>query len=209
MDPRAIENASMTIIRAELEKRGLLAGIPEARLPVAMRAIHSTADFDFAEILEFSPDVLDAAKRAFGASPTFVTDTNMIVSGINKGALAKAGGRVRCYMADEDVAREAAARGTTRAAVSMERAVAETPGAIFVVGNAPTALIRLCELTEEGRAAPALVVGVPVGFVNVVESKARLKTLGQTPYIVANGLKGGSTVAVAVVNALLYENVGR
>jgi precorrin-8X/cobalt-precorrin-8 methylmutase len=174
-----------------------------------MRVIHSTADFDFAGALVFSDDAMSAAYRMLESSPVFVTDTNMIVSGINKAALSKANGAVRCYMSDPDVAEEAIRRSETRAAVSMERAVRETPNAAFVIGNAPTALLRLCRLVEEGIASPSLVIGVPVGFVNVMESKEALMNLDGVPRIVSTGPKGGSTVAVAIVNAILYGWLGR
>lgn len=206
--PQEIENESMRIIREELREHGILQSIPDDRLHVVMRVIHATADFDFAETLVFSPTAIQAADEALRKNPAIVSDTNMIASGINKRILAKANGSVRCYMSDPDVEREAVARGETRATVSMERAVAAHPYAIYVIGNAPTALIRLCELMRQGAAKPALVIGVPVGFVNVVESKEELvetakATATKTPYIVANGRKGGSTVAVAIVNALL------
>ena len=144
--------------------------------------------------------------RAAGA--TVVTDTNMALAGISKPALQKLGGRALCLMADADVAREAKARGVTRATVSMEHAAKLDGPLIFAIGNAPTALIRLHELIGEGAVKPALVIGVPVGFVNVVESK-ELFLGGDTPYIIARGRKGGSNVAAAIVNALLYQIVRR
>ena len=211
MDPHAIERRSMEIIEDELQKRGLLGGIPADRLHIVKRVIHATADFDFAALLRFSDNALSAAARAIEAGPAFVTDTNMIAVGVNKGALARCNGSVRCYMSEQETERVAKERGVTRAVVSMERAVAEFPEAIYVIGNAPTALLRLCELTREGCARPALVIGVPVGFVNVLESEAELVKLAGdtgTPCIVADGLKGGSTVAVAIVNALLYGPEG-
>ena len=164
--------------------------------------IHTTADFDFARTL-FFPGVVTTAREAISRGVDIITDTNMAAAGINKKKLACYGGRVLCYMADPEVAQEASGRGITRAAVSMERVVQEKPGAIFAIGNAPTALLRLCELIASGQAQPALAVGVPVGFVNVVESKQRLMQL-PVPQIVTQGRKGGSTVAVAIINALLY-----
>ena len=199
MGPREIEQCSMKIIEREM---GTGAYPPEC-LPVVRRVIHTTADFDFARTLFFSPGVVTAAREAISRGVDIITDTNMAAAGINKKNLARYGGRVRCYMADPEVVNEASGRGITRAAVSMERAVREMPGAIFAIGNAPTALLRLCELIASGQAQPALVVGVPVGFVNVVESKQRLMQL-PVPQIVTQGRKGGSTVAVAIVNALLY-----
>ena len=199
MGPREIEQCSMEIINREM---GSSAYSPEC-LPVVRRVIHTTADFDFARTLFFSPGVVTVAREAISRGVDIITDTNMAAAGINKKKLACYGGRVLCYMADPEVAQEASGRGITRAAVSMERAVQEKPGAIFAIGNAPTALLRLCELIASGQAQPALAVGVPVGFVNVVESKQRLMQL-PVPQIVAQGRKGGSTVAVAIINALLY-----
>lgn len=204
MDPKSIESRSMEIIESGLAERGLLGAIPRDRLHVVKRVIHTTADFDFAASLVFSDGALEAAGRAIGSEPVFVTDTNMIAAGINKRALARAGGLVRCYMSEPETEEEAARRGVTRAVVSMERAAADFPGAVYAIGNAPTALLRLCELIREGRAAPALVIGVPVGFVNVRESKETLAGMKDLPFILSEGLKGGSTVAAAIVNALLY-----
>ena len=210
MDPQSIERKSMEIIEDELRARGLLNSIPRDRLHIVKRVIHATADFDFAETLAFSDNVLEAASRVVEKGSALVTDTNMIAAGINKKALVACGGSVRCYMSEPETEQLAKERGVTRAVVSMERAAADFPGAVYVVGNAPTALLRICELTRAGRMKPALVIGVPVGFVNVVESKEALIEMAgvtsgtKTPYIVANGLKGGSTVAAAIVNALLY-----
>ncbi len=209
MRPEEIEQASMEIIARELGQRGQnWQSIPEDRLPIVMRVIHTTADFEFAETLVFSDEAVRAGKDALLRGATVVTDTNMAACGINKKFIASHGGAVRCYMADEDVATEARDRAVTRALVSMEHAVRDTPSAIFAIGNAPTALLRLCELIAEGAARPALVVGVPVGFVNVVESKeALMKT--DVPYIAARGRKGGSAIAATVINALLYGPVIR
>ena len=175
---------------------------------VVKRVIHTTADFDYADTLCFSPGAIERALQALRAGATVVTDTNMALSGISKGTLAKLGGQACCFMAEPAVAQEAGQRGVTRAVVSMERAVDLTGPTIFAIGNAPTALIRLHELIEEGRVRPALVIGVPVGFVNVVEAK-ELFLGGDTPYIIARGRKGGSNVAAAIVNALLYQLVRR
>ncbi|MDR3354303.1 MAG: precorrin-8X methylmutase [Synergistaceae bacterium] len=199
----------MKIIMSGLEERGLLGSIPEDRRHVVMRVIHSTADFDFASSLVFADDAMDAAHRMLESCPVIVTDTNMIASGINGAALSEAGGTVRCYMSDPDVAEEALRRSETRASVSIEHAVRDTPGAAFVIGNAPTALLRLCRLVEDGAASPSLVVGVPVGFVNVIESKEALMNLAGVPRIVSTGPKGGSTVAAAIINAILYGWLGR
>ncbi len=199
MGPEEIERASMAIIGREM---GDWAG-PAENLPVLKRVIHTTADFDFVRNLLFSPKAVRLGREALRRGVTVVTDTAMAAAGIGKPAAARWGVSVVCRMADPDVRDEALRRGVTRAVVSMERAAAETPDAIFAIGNAPTALIRLCELVREGAARPSLVVGVPVGFVNVVESKEMLVAT-DVPYIAAMGRKGGSPVASAVVNALLY-----
>lgn len=199
MKPSEIENASMAIIAREL---GVWKGAAE-QLPVVMRVIHTTADFDFAENLVFSPDAVGKGRRALASGSVVVTDTNMAAAGINKTAAAKHGVSVVCRMAQPEIASAALARGLTRAVVSVEEAVKVTPGAIYAIGNAPTALIRLCELIDAGAAAPALVIAVPVGFVNVVESKEML-IRRDVPYIAAMGRKGGSAVASAIVNALFY-----
>ena len=204
MKPAEIEKNSFAIITAELGDRSFPEGVAE----VVKRVIHTSADFDYADNLCFSPDVIEKARAALAAGATVVTDTNMALAGISKPALQKLGGRALCLMADADVAREAKARGVTRATVSMEHAAKLDGPLIFAIGNAPTALIRLHELIGEGAVKPALVIGVPVGFVNVVESK-ELFLGGDTPYIIARGRKGGSNVAAAIVNALLYQIVRR
>ena len=204
MKPADIEKRSFAIITEELGGRTFPDGVAE----VVKRVIHTSADFDYADNLCFSPDAVEQAKAALEAGATIVTDTNMALAGISKPTLAKLGGKAVCLMADEDVAREAKARGMTRATVSMEHAAKLDGPLIFAIGNAPTALIRLHELIGEGAVSPALVIGVPVGFVNVVESK-ELFLGGDTPYIIARGRKGGSNVAAAIVNALLYQIVKR
>ena len=204
MKPADIEKRSFAIITEELGGRTFPDGVAE----VVKRVIHTSADFDYADNLCFSPDAVEQAKAALEAGATIVTDTNMALAGISKGTLAKLGGRAVCLMADEAVAREAKARGVTRATVSMEHAAKLDGPLIFAIGNAPTALIRLHELIEAGAVSPALVSGVPVGFVNVVESK-ELFLGGDTPYIIARGRKGGSNVAAAIVNALLYQIIKR
>lgn len=204
MKPTDIEKKSFEIITQELGMRTF----PEGQAEVVKRVIHTTADFDYAENLCFSADAICSAKAALSEGATIVTDTTMALSGINKNILAELGGTVRCFMAEPEVAAEAKARGITRAAVSMEYASKLLGNVIFAVGNAPTALIRLHELIEAGACKPALVVGVPVGFVNVVESK-ELFLGGSTPYIIARGRKGGSNVAAAIINALQYQIVKR
>lgn len=201
MRPEDIEKRSMEIIAAEMDATG----IEPVNIPVVKRVIHTTADFEYARTLAFSPDAVQQARQALHAGVAIVTDTNMAAAGISRPYAQKYGNAVKCWMADERVAQLARERGSTRAEVSMEAAVEEYPDAIFAIGNAPTALIRLCELILLGKAKPSLVVGVPVGFVNVVESKERLLSM-DAPYIVAQGRKGGSTVAVAILNALYYED---
>lgn len=199
MRPDEIERTSMKIIASEM---GAWRGAPE-ELPIVKRVIHTTADFDFAANMRFSGGAVLSARAALKKGVSIVTDTNMAAAGINKAACARFGISVVCRMADPEVRSRAEARGVTRAVVSMEAAAEATPDAVFAIGNAPTALLRLCELIKEGRCAPSLVIGVPVGFVNVVESKERLLD-ADVPYITALGRKGGSTVASAIVNALLY-----
>jgi precorrin-8X/cobalt-precorrin-8 methylmutase len=201
MKPEEIERASMSVIEREMGDRAR--AISAEHLPIVMRVIHATADFDFAKALVFSEGAVRTGREALLRGVAVVTDTQMAASGVNKKFMAMNGGSVRCYMADGDVAAEAKERGVTRAVVSMERAVRDVPEAVFAIGNAPTALLRLCELAAEGLARPSLVIGVPVGFVNVVESKEVLMKTG-VPWIAAVGRKGGSPVAAAVVNALLY-----
>ncbi len=202
--PTEIEKKSFEIITQELGSRTFPAGQSE----VVKRVIHTTADFDYADNLCFSEDAIDSAKQALMQGATIVTDTNMALSGINKNILAELGGSAHCFMADPEVAAMAKARGVTRAVVSMEYASKIEGNLIFAIGNAPTALIRLHELIREGACRPALVVGVPVGFVNVVESK-ELFLGGDTPYIIARGRKGGSNVAAAIINAIEYQLVKR
>ena len=204
MKPADIEKRSFSIITEELGGRTFPEGVAE----VVKRVIHTSADFDYADNLCFLPDAVEQAKAALEAGATIVTDTNMALAGISKPTLAKLGGKAVCLMADEAVVREAKERGVTRAAVSMEHAAKLDGPLIFAIGNAPTALIRLHELIGEGAVSPALVIGVPVGFVNVVESK-ELFIGGDTPYIIARGRKGGSNVAAAIVNALLYQIIKR
>lgn len=197
--PADIEKRSMEIITSELGRE--LEGV---NAPVIRRVIHTTADFDYADNLVFTHGAVEKGVAALKAGCDIVTDTTMALSGINKRVLAKFGGQVYNYIADPAVAAEAKARGVTRSAVSMERAAQMNQPLIFAVGNAPTALIRLYELISSGEMTPpALIIGVPVGFVNVVEAKELILTL-PTPSIVARGRKGGSNVAAAICNALLY-----
>ena len=202
MRPQEIETRSMEIIEEELGERA--AAWPPEELLVVKRCIHTSADFDYGENLVFSPGAVEIALEALRNGVTIVTDTSMAAAGINKRSAAALGVEVRCFIADPDVAAEAKGRGVTRSAVCMERAAALGRPVIAAVGNAPTALMRIKELAEEGRFRPELVIGVPVGFVNVVEAKEMI--LGtDIPHIVARGRKGGSKIAAAIVNALLYQ----
>ena len=198
--PMDIEKRSFEIITEIL---GENQPAPENEL-VVKRVIHTTADFDYAENLSFSQGAVAKGVEALRSGCDIVTDTQMARAGINKTVLGKLGGQVHCFMSDPDVAEEAKARGVTRAIVSMERAAALTKPCIFAIGNAPTALISLRELIDGGKLSPALVIGVPVGFVNVVESKELIMGAG-VPYIVARGRNGGSNVAAAICNAMLYQ----
>ena len=191
--PREIEERSFAIIREELGGREF----PAQEAPIIYRAIHTSADFDYADSLVFSPGAVEHALAALRQGACIVTDTQMAKSGINRAALQQAGCEVFCFMADEDVAQEASRRGVTRAVASIDKAVRLNRPTLFA-----TALIRLYEHITAGF-SPALVIGVPVGFVNVVESKEWILST-QAPYIVARGRKGGSNLAAAIVNALLY-----
>ena len=198
--PMDIEKRSFEIITELLGERRLE---PENEL-VIKRVIHTSADFDYVDNLCFSEHAVRRGIEALRGGCDIVTDTQMARAGINKSILGQLGGEVMCFMSDPDVAAEARERGVTRAMVSMERAAALEKPCIFAIGNAPTALFALKTLMEEGKVRPALVIGVPVGFVNVVESKEAIMTAG-VPYIVARGRKGGSNVAAAICNAMLYQ----
>ncbi len=200
--PMEIERRSFEIISEILNSEGVELAI-ENEL-VVKRVIHTTADFEYVKSLVFSENAVKIGLEALRGGCDIVTDTQMARSGINKAALSKLGGEVHCFMSDEDVAAEAKERGITRAAVSMEKAAGLNKPLVFAIGNAPTALIALDELIKAGRLSPRLVIGVPVGFVNVVESK-ELIIASPVPHIVARGRKGGSNVAAAIVNALLYQ----
>ena len=205
--PEEIELRSMEIIRSELGERRFSSW----EEPVILRVIHATADFDFADNLRFSPGAAEAGIRSLLEGADVITDTNMAKAGIRRRTLENFGGTLRCFMADKDVAEEARRRGITRASASMEHAARlekETgKGAVIALGNAPTALIRLHELIRAGEIHPKLVIGAPVGFVNVTASKELFLAdkEPEIPWIIAAGRKGGSTVACAIVNALLIQ----
>ena len=203
--PADIERTSLAIITEELNQMGLI--FPENTAPVVKRVIHTTADFDYARNLHFTPGAVAAGIAALRSGTPIVTDTTMALAGISKPGLAKLGTTALCYVADPEVAAAAKQQGTTRAVAAVHKAAAAYPGAILAVGNAPTALLTIADQIEAGL-RPALVIGVPVGFVNVVESKERLFAVCQkcgVPAIVAMGRKGGSTVAAAICNALVYS----
>ena len=197
--PQEIEARSMAIIASELT-----VPLDPQQAPIIMRVIHASADFSYAETLSFSEDALRSAYTALQTGAQIITDTNMALSGISTPALRYLNGEKRCFMADPDVACAARARGETRAVLAVEKALSLPEPKIFVFGNAPTGLIRLCQAIEAGTCHPALVVGAPVGFVHVLEAKDYLQSL-PVPQIVAQGRKGGSNIAAAIINALLYQ----
>lgn len=203
--PGEIERESFSIIESELLKRGMLP--PEETAAVVMRCIHASADFDYAETLRFTPGAVQLGVNALRHGADLITDTNMALSGVSRAALRKLGGQAYCFMAEDHIAKAAKAGGTTRAAAAVDYAAEHYPGAILAVGNAPTALFRIADQIEDGF-RPALVIGVPVGFVNVTESKEHILRIceeREIPAIVALGRKGGSSIAAAVCNALLYS----
>lgn len=201
MKPQEIERQSMEIITRELNGRTF----PEPEFSVIKRCIHTSADFDYADNLKFSDNSVQIGIDAIKKGATIITDTNMAFSGINKKALEQFHSHACCFMAEELVAQEAKERGITRSAVCMEWGAKQEGMLIFAIGNAPTALLRLCELIEEGIVKPELVIGAPVGFVNVIESKQKLLSMKNTPYIVADGRKGGSNICASICNAMIYK----
>ena len=199
--PHEIERKSMEIITSELGERTW----PEPTFSVVRRCIHTSADFDYADNLRFSEGAVELGVKLMRSGVNIVTDTMMAFSGINKNRLESFGGKAHCFIKDQDVIDEAKERGCTRATVSMEKAMELDGPIIFAIGNAPTALMRICELVKEGRLKPALIIGAPVGFVNVVESKEMAMGL-DVPFIVPAGRKGGSNIAATICNAMLYYN---
>lgn len=204
--PMDIEKRSFEIITEELAQKKVV--LPEEYAPIIKRVIHTTADFEYADTLVFSENVVEKALTAIKNGACIVTDTQMAMSGINKKALTQFGGKVYNFMSDDDVARIAKENGTTRATACMDKAAKLDQPLIFAIGNAPTALVRLYELIQEDRIKPELIIGVPVGFVNVVQSKELIMKT-DIPYMIARGRKGGSNVAAAICNALLYMLVSR
>ncbi len=203
--PDAIEAESFRIIDAEMGPHDFSL----IEWPVVQRAIHSTADFELGRSMVFHPRAVEAGISAIRKGVDVAADVQMIQAGISAAYLAEFGGRVLCYMADADVAAKARAEGTTRAIQCMRKAAREAPGAIYAIGNAPTALLELMRLVEDGEANPALIIGVPVGFVSAAESKEQLRRQGLVPYITNRGRKGGTPVAVSITNALLRMARGR
>ena len=197
--PAEIEKRRFEIIEAEIGDRRL----DPRQAPIIKRAIHTSADFDYLDTLCFSEDAVDRMQEAIRNGAWIVTDTQMAKAGINKKELAKYGGEVCCFMSEDKIAEKAKQNGTTRAVASMDAAADLNRDLIFAIGNAPTALVRLYELIQEGKMNPKGIIGVPVGFVNVVEAKELILQC-PVPYIVARGRKGGSNIAAAICNALLY-----
>lgn len=202
VEPKNIEKRSFEIITKELKDDYNII-LEDEKAPLILRAIHTSADFSYAKTLYFSPGIIDIARKVLVKGATIVTDTTMALSGINKRTLMELGIKFHCLIADEDVAREAKVRGVTRSSVSMERAAEFSAPLILVVGNAPTALIKIRELYDSKKIDPQLVIAVPVGFVNVVAAKNLIIESGM-PCIVNQGRKGGSNVAAALINALIY-----
>lgn len=201
--PQDIEKRSFEIIGEELGDK--INKFDEATLPVIKRVIHTTADFEYADLIEFMNDAINSGKEALKKGCKIYCDTNMIVNGASKMVLSKFNCEAYCLVADSEVAKEAKEKGVTRSIVGMEKAAKDSNTKIFLIGNAPTALYQLKEMIERNEIEkPALVVGVPVGFVGAAESKEAFKSLG-IPYITINGRKGGSTVAVSILHGILYQ----
>ena len=198
-NPMEIENASMRIIESEIGEHSF----SKEELLIVKRLIHTTADFEYKNLVEISKDAIEASKKVFKKSFTIYTDTNMALSGINKIALSKLNGKAICYVNLDEVHKVAKEKGITRSMAALEKACEDNVD-IFVFGNAPTALFKLKELIKSGKANPSLIIAVPVGFVGAAESKENLDELN-VPYIRVKGRKGGSTVAAAIVNALMYN----
>jgi len=197
MKPEEIENLSFKIIEQEIGTHVLT----HDQWPIVRRMIHTSADFEYRDTVRFHPDAVKAGLEAIRNGKKIITDTNMARVGIRKKELDRFGASTECYMNDPMIHHNAKAGGVTRAKVAVDMAVENMQDGIYVVGNAPTALMRLVELIKEREAQPALVIGLPVGFVNAAESKAALMELDH-PYISNIGRKGGSNVAASVVNAL-------
>ena len=198
-DPKEIERRSFEIITDELGEKKF----GESMGRIVKRVIHATADFEYADLLEIHPEAIEAGKKAIEDGCCIYSDTQMIIGGVNKKSLSKFGVCMFNFVHDEDVAKKALETGITRSMIALEKAALDKNIRIFAVGNAPTALFTLKRLIEEGKTKPDLIIGVPVGFVGAAESKESIRDLG-IPYIITRGRKGGSTVAAAIINALLY-----
>jgi precorrin-8X/cobalt-precorrin-8 methylmutase len=203
LPPQEIEKTSFKIIRSELSHR-----LDPEQEPVILRCIHTSADFDYQDSLYFSEGVIDKALTALQQGANLITDTQMALAGINKRAAQKLGLSLHCFVADPEVTQKAKELGVTRSRLAVEKGLSLPAPQIFVIGNAPTALLHLADLIAKGQADPALVIGVPVGFVNVLEAKAAIMEQ-PVPQIVNRGRKGGSNIAAAIVNALMYQLVER
>lgn len=205
MKPEEIEAGSFRIIDEEAGKHDW----PDAEWQVVRRVIHTSADFEYVTSMLFSDNAIGKAVAALQSGGGIVTDTNMALAGISRPRLAPFGCTLSCHVADPDVAIRAKQAGITRSVAAMRKAVAEAHDRIFVIGNAPTALFELLQLIRTGEADPALIIGLPVGFVGAAESKAALTAVGSdVPFITNTGRKGGSNVAAAVVNALAIIAAG-
>lgn len=200
VNPMGIETKSMAIIESEMKEHNFT----DSELPVVKRVIHTTADFEYADLIEFHPEAIKRGIQALKSGSNIYADTNMVMSGINKRKLKELGGEVCNFVHDEDVFKEAKTREITRSMVSIEKACRNEKTKIFAIGNAPTALFVLMDLIEKGLVKPELVVGVPVGFVGAEESKEQLRKM-DIPFIVIKGRKGGSPVAATILNALMYQ----
>lgn len=201
--PEDIEKRSFEIITEELGEK--IKKFTEEELPIVKRVIHTTADFEYADLIEFLENPISSAKEVLSGGCKIYCDTNMIVNGLSKNILKKFNCIPYTLVSDEEVSKEAKARGVTRSIVGMEHAGKDKETKIFLIGNAPTALYKLKEMIEKNEIEkPALVVGVPVGFVGAKESKDVFKDT-KVPYITINGRKGGSTVAVSILHGILYQ----
>lgn len=199
VDPMGIEVKSFEIILSEMGEHNF----DERELPIVQRVIHTTADFEYADLIEFHPDAIEKGLKALKEGCDIYADTNMVMAGINKSRLARFGGKVYNRVHDEDVHAKAKELGITRSMVAIEKAAHDMNTKIYCIGNAPTALFKLMEMMEEGLVKPDLIIGVPIGFVGAEESKEALRQL-DVPYIVVRGRKGGSPVAATIVNAMMY-----
>lgn len=204
MKPYEIEQQSFDIIDSEAGVHGF----SEQAWTVVRRMIHTSADFEYIDTVSISPTAIEQGVQAIRSGKNVITDTNMVKAGVRCREIEKYGGSVQCFITDPSLAALAASRGTTRAKAAVDAAVKAMEGGIYVIGNAPTALLRLLELMESGQANPALVIGLPVGFVNAAESKALLCN-SKFNHISNQGRKGGSNLAASVVNALIVLATGR